>query len=73
MTRSETDSGTPVIEMTADEYRAFLESEARARLGMSVAEFTTRYIAGELDDADPDVPLLAMWTGMGQNGHQVTA
>ena len=73
MTHSETDAGTPVIEMTADEYRDFLESEVRSRLGLSIAEFTERYAAGELDDADPDVPLLAMWTGMGQNGHRVTA
>jgi len=73
MTRSETDAGTPVIEMTADEHQDFLESEARSRLGLSIAEFTELYIAGELDDADPDVSLLAVLTGMGQNGHRVAA
>ncbi|MGN6372590.1 MAG: hypothetical protein ACTHM1_06325 [Solirubrobacteraceae bacterium] len=73
MTRSETPAGTPVIEMTDEEYRDFLDREAHARLGISVAEFEQRYTAAELDDADPDVPLLAMWTGMGQNGHQVAA
>lgn len=73
MTRSETDAGTPIVEMTAEEHQAFLESEARSRLGLSIAEFTERYAAGELDDADPDVPLLAVLTGMGQNGHRVAA
>lgn len=72
MTGSGTDIST-VIDMTAEEYAAFLEGEAGARLGMSVAEFTEQYLAGKLDDADPDVPLLAMWIGMGHNGHRVTA
>jgi hypothetical protein len=71
MTRSETAAGTPVIEMTAAEYEDFLESEVRSRLGISLSEFADRYVSGALDDADPNVSLLAMWTGMGQNGHRV--
>lgn len=73
MTHRETDAGTPVIEMTAGEYRDFLDSEARSRLGLSLHEFMEQYAAGQLDDSDPDVPLLAMWTGMGQNGHRLPA
>jgi hypothetical protein len=73
MTHSETSAGTPVIEMTPEEYQDFLEAEARARLGISLNEFTTRYSAGQLDDSDPDVPLLAMWADMGRNGHKVAA
>jgi hypothetical protein len=73
MTHTKTAAGTPVIEMTGDEYRDFLEAETRSRLGMTLGEFTHRFGAGELDDSDPDVPLLAMWTGMGQNGHRVPA
>jgi hypothetical protein len=73
MIRTETEAGTPVIEMTAEEYQDWLESEAHSRLGISVAEFIEQYEAGVLDDSDPDVPLLAMWVGMGQNGHRVAA
>jgi hypothetical protein len=73
MTRSETNAGTPVIEMTVDEYQDFLDREARARMGMSAAEFTQRYLAGALDDVDPDVPLLVGLLGIGQNGHHASA
>lgn len=73
MTRKKTAAGTPVVEMTAAEYQEFLDAEACSRLGMSLAEFMKRYVAGRLDDSDPDVPLLAMWAGMGQNGHSVAA
>jgi hypothetical protein len=73
MTRSETDPGTPIIEMTAEEYEAFLDREAHARMGMSAAEFTQRYLAGALDDVDPDVPLLIGLLGIGQNGHHAAA
>jgi hypothetical protein len=73
MTHDEISAGTPTVAMTRDEYVQFLEAEARARLGMTIGDFTQRYTAGELDDADPDVPLLAMWIGIGQNGHRVVA
>jgi hypothetical protein len=73
MTRSETDAGTPIIEMTAEEYQDFLESEARSRVGLSVAEFTERYLAGRLDDADPAVSDLARLLRIGQNGHRAAA
>jgi hypothetical protein len=73
MTRSETDAGTPIIEFDAKEYTAFLDQEARKRMGMSAEEFTRRYLAGDLDDVDPDVPLLVGLLGIGQNGHHAAA
>ena len=51
MTRTETPAGTPVLDLDSDEYRRFLEDETRARMDMSVAEFTEKYLTGELDDA----------------------
>jgi hypothetical protein len=73
MTRTETPSGTPVLELDADEYARFLDEEVRARMGFSAAEFRERYLAGELDDSDPDVPFLVGLLWIGQNGHRVTA
>jgi hypothetical protein len=56
---------TPVLELDRADYAAFLEDEVRARTGMSMHEFVKAYIAGDLDDSDPDVPLLAglLWIG----------
>jgi len=73
MTSSQTDAGTPILELNAQEYQAFLDQEAKARMGMSAAEFTERYLAGDLDDVDPDVPLLVGLLGIGQNGHHAPA
>jgi hypothetical protein len=66
VTRDETHAGTPVLEMTADEYRDFLDWEVNRRLGMSVEEFHSRYAAGETDSGDPDVGLLAALLAVGQ-------
>ncbi|MHB1538688.1 MAG: hypothetical protein ACYCUM_13650 [Solirubrobacteraceae bacterium] len=73
MTTTETEAGTRVIEMSAQEHRDFLDREARQRLGISVEEFEHRYAAGELDDADPDVPLMAVLAGLGQHAEAVPA
>jgi hypothetical protein len=73
MTRTETPAGTPVLDLDSDEYRHFLEGETRARMGMSVAEFTEKYLTGELDDADPDVPLIVGLLWIGQNGRPASA
>jgi hypothetical protein len=73
MTRSETNAGTPVVKMTAEEYQGFLEDEVQRRLQMSVRDFERRYRAAELDDSDPDVPWLAVLTGVGQGDHRVAA
>jgi hypothetical protein len=73
MGSSETYAGTPILDLSAEEYAAFVDREARARMGMSAEEFAQRYLAGELDDVDPDVPLLVGLLGIGQNGHNVAA
>jgi hypothetical protein len=66
---SETSSGTPVVEMTAEEYAAYLEREAREATGLSAAEFRRAYLAGELDEADPAISDLVGLLRIGQNGH----
>lgn len=73
MTRDETQAGTPVLEMSDDEYRDFLDAEVRERLGVSAEEFRRRYIAGELDDGDPDVGMLAALIAIGQNDDRAAA
>jgi hypothetical protein len=35
MTSSQIDAGTPILELDAQEYAAFLDREAQARMGMS--------------------------------------
>lgn len=61
----QTDAGTPVLSLDAREYEDFLDEAVRSRVGMSAAEFRTRYAAGDLDDTDPDVEMLAglLWLG----------
>lgn len=73
MTRTETPAGTPVLDLDGHEYGRFLEEETQARMGMSVAEFTQRYLGGQLDDADPDVPLIVGLLWIGQNGRSGAA
>jgi hypothetical protein len=73
MTHTETPSGTPVLELDNDEYASFLDDEVRARTGLSAAEFRERYLAGQLDDSDPDVALLVGLLWIGQNEHPVPA
>jgi hypothetical protein len=73
VTHDETQAGTPVLEMSADEYRGFLDEEARERLGISAAEFRLRYVAGELDESDPDVGMLAALIAIGQNDDRAAA
>lgn len=65
---SETSSGTPVVEMTAEEYEGFLEREVRAAMGLSVEEFRRTYLAGDLDEADPSVTDLVGLLRIGQEG-----
>ncbi len=73
MTHTETSAGTPILDLDAQEYTRFLEDEVRARMDLSVAEFTERYLAGTLDEADPDVPMLAGLLWIGQNGDRPVA
>lgn len=69
MVVSETSSGTPVVEMTTEEYAAYLDREVRDATGLSAAEFRRAYLAGTLDEADPAVSELAGLLRIGQNGH----
>ncbi len=69
MVVSETSSGTPVVEMTAEEYAAYLEREVRRATGLSAQDFRRAYLAGELDEADPSVSDLVGLLRIGQNGH----
>jgi hypothetical protein len=65
-----TAAGTPVIDRTPEEYVAHLERQVRKATGMSVAEFTWAYTAGELDDADVGVDEMVGLLRIGQNGAQ---
>ena len=62
-------SGTPVVEMTAEEYAVYLEREVRHATGLSAQDFRRAYLAGELDEADPSVSDLVGLLRIGQNGH----
>jgi hypothetical protein len=64
-----TDAGTPVIDLTPEEYAAHLEREVRRATGLSAAEFTAAYLTGKLDDADPAVGEMVSLLRIGQNGH----
>ena len=65
MKRDETRAGTPLLEISAGEYRDFLDREVRRRLGTSVQEFHSRYAAGDTDSGDPDVGMLAALLAVG--------
>lgn len=66
MIRRLTARGTPVLELSTEEYARFLDDESRRRVGLSGAEFEGRYLAGELDRSDPDVELLVALLAIGQ-------
>jgi hypothetical protein len=68
MVTTHTDAGTPVIELTDDEYRAFLDREIRARIGMSLDEFVRQVNAGEIDWDHPEAFSLAGLVGVGDGG-----
>jgi hypothetical protein len=73
MVMSETAAGTPVVEMTPEEYEAYVEGEVKRAVGMSADEFRRAYAAGELDDVDPAVSELVGFLRIGQNGHSAGA
>jgi hypothetical protein len=59
----------PIIEMTNDEYAAFLDLEVRRGVSMTLTEFVAAYTAGKLDDTNPEVGRLAALLAVGQNGN----
>jgi hypothetical protein len=73
MTVKETAAGTPVIDLTSEEYDAYLAREVHRAVGLTVAEFTWAYESGALDDADPAVCDLVGLLRIGQNGHGAVA
>lgn len=70
---TETAGGTSVIDLTPEEYDAYLERQVQKAIGMTVAGFTSAYLAGKLDDADPAVGQLVGLLRIGQNGHKAAA
>lgn len=72
MVVSETSAGSPVVEMTAEEYAAYIEREVQRAIGLSADEFRRAYLGGELDDGDPAVSELAGLLRIGQNGRSST-
>jgi len=68
MVTTHTDAGTPVIELTDEEYRAFLDREVRARIGMSLDEFVRQVNVGEIDWDHPEAFSLAGLVGVGDGG-----
>jgi hypothetical protein len=73
MTRDETPNGTPVLELSISEYEDFLDEAVRDRVDMSAEEFRRAYVAGELDDSDPDVGMLVALLAIGQNDDRAAA
>jgi len=68
MVTTYTDAGTPIIDMSDDEYRAFLDHEVRERIGLSLEEFVARANAGEIDWDHPEAFALAGLVGVGESG-----
>jgi hypothetical protein len=73
MTVGETAAGTPIVDLTSEEYDAYLQREVSGAVGMTVADFVRAYTAGELDDTDPAVSDLVGLLRVGQNGHRAAA
>ncbi len=63
----------PVVDLTPEEYAAYLERQVQREMGMSVAEFTRAFAAGEIDLAHPAVYYLVGKLRIGQNGHKAVA
>jgi hypothetical protein len=68
-----TDAGTPVIERTVEEYEAHLERHVQREIGMSVAEFTKAYLAGELEDGDVAVDDITGKMLLGRTAREIQA
>jgi hypothetical protein len=63
-----TEAGTEVYKPSAKEYAEYLEDQAQALSGMSVADFRRAYETGTVDEADPAVSELVALLRIGQNG-----
>jgi hypothetical protein len=63
-----TQAGTAIYEPSAAEFDSLLDELAKARLGMSMAEFQRAYERGELNEASPSVSYLLALLGARTNG-----
>lgn len=68
MTVGETPAGTLVVDLTPEEYDAYLDREVERATGVTATEFVAAYRRGELDDSDPAVSEMLVLLRVGQNG-----
>ena len=54
-----TSGGTIVVDLDAEDYRRYLDSEVQASVGMSAAEFRAQVRAGAVNWDDPDAAYVA--------------
>lgn len=66
MTRMATGE-TEIIDLSPEEYEAFLAGEVKRGTGLGLASFVRAYGEGELDEADPEVARLVGLLALGQN------
>jgi len=59
---------TEIIDLSPEEYTAFLDREVEKATGLDLRSFVDAYAAGELDEADPEVARLVGLLALGQNG-----
>jgi hypothetical protein len=59
---------TEIIDLSTEEYEAFLTREVQKATGLDLASFVRAYGEGKLDEADPEVARLAGLLALGQNG-----
>jgi hypothetical protein len=58
---------TEIIDLSPEEYEAFLAREVERGTGLDLATFIHAYGEGELDEADPEVARLVALLALGQN------
>jgi hypothetical protein len=61
---SHTSGGTLVIDLDAEGYRSYLDSEVRASLGISADDFRAQVSAGTVNWDDPDATYVAGLLGV---------
>jgi hypothetical protein len=61
---SRTSGGTIVVDLDAEDYRQYLDSEVQASLGMSADDFRAQARAGTVNWDDPDAMYVAGLLGV---------
>jgi hypothetical protein len=59
MTTQTTGAGTPVLHLSDEEYRAYLDRETRLSLGIDAETFLEQLAAGTVDWDEPDALYVA--------------